>query len=150
MSRNEFDSHHYANHQQDAAYPPYASTEQFTTQDFVGQDSSGRRDQYPPIRGGDGSSQGDSAAYGSGDYGGYEKGTNPISRGSIAAQVSRPRRQGRSARGTARVSQADSVPHSQMAAEGQIPKKEGLRMWRADEHAGALTRGGKGRACGRI
>ncbi|KAK4705342.1 hypothetical protein P7C70_g853, partial [Phenoliferia sp. Uapishka_3] len=92
--------------------PGYPPTDQFSRDDFVGQDQSGRRDQYPPVR--------DSV---SGDYGGYEKSTNPMTRGSIAAQ---------------------------MAAEGQIPKKEGLRMWRADEHAGALTRGGKGRACGRI
>ncbi|KAL8292947.1 hypothetical protein RQP46_000641 [Phenoliferia psychrophenolica] len=109
-------------------YPPYASTEHFRQEDFVGQDQSGRRDQYPPIRGGhgaspDGSPDTHSANFNSGDYGGYEKGMNPVSRGSIAAQ---------------------------MAAEGQIPKKEGLRMWRADEHAGALTRGGRGRACGRI
>ncbi|GAA6023680.1 hypothetical protein JCM10207_008747 [Rhodosporidiobolus poonsookiae] len=56
---------------------------------------------------------------------GYEKtaGTVPVTRGSIAAQ---------------------------MAAEGQIPKKEGLRMWRKDEHAGALTRGGRARCCGRV
>jgi hypothetical protein len=37
-----------------------------------------------------------------------------------------------------------------MAAEGQIPKKEGLRMWRSDEHAGALMKGGRGRCCGRV
>lgn len=37
-----------------------------------------------------------------------------------------------------------------MAAEGQIPKKEGLRMWRSDEHAGALLKGGRGRCCGRV
>lgn len=39
---------------------------------------------------------------------------------------------------------------AQMAAEGQIPKKEGLRMYRKDEHAGALTRGGRARCCGRV
>ncbi|BGP13929.1 hypothetical protein JCM10213_002573 [Rhodosporidiobolus nylandii] len=53
----------------------------------------------------------------------HEKGGVPVTRGSIAAQ---------------------------MAAEGQIPKKEGLRMWRKDEHAGALTRGGRTRCCGRV
>jgi hypothetical protein len=37
-----------------------------------------------------------------------------------------------------------------MAAEGQIPKKEGLRMWRTDEHAGALMRGGRGKCCLRV
>ena len=37
----------------------------------------------------------------------------------------------------------------QMAAEGQIPKKEGLRMWRSDEHRGTLLKGGRGRCCGR-
>ena len=37
-----------------------------------------------------------------------------------------------------------------MAAEGQIPKKVGLKMYRKDEHAGALTRGGKARCCGRV
>lgn len=39
---------------------------------------------------------------------------------------------------------------AQMAAEGQIPKKVGLKMYRKDEHAGALTRGGKARCCGRV
>ncbi|KAG0666579.1 hypothetical protein C6P46_004245 [Rhodotorula mucilaginosa] len=39
---------------------------------------------------------------------------------------------------------------AQLAAEGQIPKKEGLRMFRKDEHAGALTRGGRMRCCGRV
>jgi hypothetical protein len=34
-----------------------------------------------------------------------------------------------------------------MAAAGEIPKKEGLRMWRSDEHVGELTRGGKRRTC---
>lgn len=34
----------------------------------------------------------------------------------------------------------------QAAIEGQIPKKEGLKMWRADEHTGVFTAGGKGRA----
>lgn len=37
-----------------------------------------------------------------------------------------------------------------MAAEGQIPKKEGLRMWRTDEHTGAFMKGGRGRCCGRV
>lgn len=54
----------------------------------------------------------------------YSKsGTVPVTRGSIAAQ---------------------------MAAEGQIPKEVGLKMYRKDEHAGALTRGGKARCCGRV
>ncbi|KAK4053774.1 hypothetical protein OIV83_001430 [Microbotryomycetes sp. JL201] len=53
----------------------------------------------------------------------YEKAVNPVTRGSIAAQ---------------------------MAAEGQIPKKEGLRLWRMDEHKGTFTRGGRGRCCGRV
>ncbi|KAK4058902.1 hypothetical protein OIO90_000348 [Microbotryomycetes sp. JL221] len=52
----------------------------------------------------------------------YEK-SAPVTRGSIAAQ---------------------------MAAEGQIPKKEGLRLWRIDEHKGTFTRGGRGRCCGRV
>ncbi|GAA5978865.1 hypothetical protein JCM11641_003594 [Rhodosporidiobolus odoratus] len=64
----------------------------------------------------------ESAKYGAAGYG-YEKAGVPVTRGSIAAQ---------------------------MAAEGQIPKKEGLRMWRKDEHAGALTRGGRTRCCGRV
>lgn len=84
-----FDPHQPAHYQQDAAYPPYASAEHFSTQDYVGQDASGRRDQYPPIRGGEGGEPGP-GTYHSGDYGGYEKGTNPVSRGSIAAQVSPP------------------------------------------------------------
>ena len=33
------------------------------------------------------------------------------------------------------------------AAEGQIPKKEGLRQWRKDEHQGIFTAGGKRRTC---
>lgn len=33
----------------------------------------------------------------------------------------------------------------QAAIEGQIPKKEGLKMWRSDEHQGTFTAGGKGR-----
>lgn len=37
-----------------------------------------------------------------------------------------------------------------MAAEGQIPKKEGLRLFRTDEHAGGWLRGGKIRCCGRV
>lgn len=36
-----------------------------------------------------------------------------------------------------------------MAAEGVFPKKEGLRVFRAEEHKGAFTRGGGARACGR-
>ena len=38
---------------------------------------------------------------------------------------------------------------AQMAAEGQIPKRRGLRMWRSEERGGAFTRGGRGRTCGR-
>ncbi|KAG0152085.1 hypothetical protein CROQUDRAFT_56044 [Cronartium quercuum f. sp. fusiforme G11] len=38
---------------------------------------------------------------------------------------------------------------AQMAAEGAIPEKAGLRMWRSDEHSGAFMRGGKGKCCGR-
>ncbi|KAH9813036.1 hypothetical protein DFH28DRAFT_374464 [Melampsora americana] len=38
---------------------------------------------------------------------------------------------------------------AQMAAEGAIPEKAGLRMWRSDEHSGAFLRGGKGKCCGR-
>ncbi|KAK9894361.1 hypothetical protein P389DRAFT_95495 [Cystobasidium minutum MCA 4210] len=34
----------------------------------------------------------------------------------------------------------------QAAIEGQIPKKEGLKMWRSDEHQGIFTAGGKRRA----
>ena len=33
------------------------------------------------------------------------------------------------------------------AAEGKIPKKEGLKMWRSDEHHGTFTQGGKRRTC---
>jgi len=33
------------------------------------------------------------------------------------------------------------------AAEGKIPKKEGLKMWRSDEHHGTFTRGGKRKTC---
>jgi hypothetical protein len=35
----------------------------------------------------------------------------------------------------------------QAAAEGKIPKKEGLKMWRSDEHHGTFTAGGKRRTC---
>ncbi|KAA1102565.1 hypothetical protein PGTUg99_017051 [Puccinia graminis f. sp. tritici] len=38
---------------------------------------------------------------------------------------------------------------AQMAAEGAIPEKAGLRMWRSDEHSGAFTRGGKSQSCRR-
>lgn len=56
----------------------------FASHDFVGQDHSGSRDSYPPLRGG---VSGDAEKYGQpGDYG-YEKGMNPVTRGSIAAQV---------------------------------------------------------------
>ena len=33
------------------------------------------------------------------------------------------------------------------AAEGKIPKKEGLKMWRSDEHHGVFTAGGRGKTC---
>lgn len=57
----------------------YSSTDRFASRDFVGQDSSGARpqDTYPPTRS-------DSEK----ELGGYEKGANPVTRGSIAAQVS--------------------------------------------------------------
>ena len=35
----------------------------------------------------------------------------------------------------------------QAAAEGKIPKKEGLKMWRADEHHGVFGQGGRAKAC---
>lgn len=35
----------------------------------------------------------------------------------------------------------------QAAAEGKIPKKEGLKMWRSDEHHGTFTRGGRAKTC---
>lgn len=90
----------------------YSSTTNFVQSDYSSphddQNSLGnlRRDIYPPTSNQD-----------------YEKAVNPVTRGSIAAQ---------------------------MAAEGQIPKKEGLRMWRSDEHAGALMKGGRLRCCGRV
>jgi len=37
----------------------------------------------------------------------------------------------------------------QMAAEGQIPKKDGLRLWRSEEHRGAMLKGGRAKCCGR-
>lgn len=63
------------------------------------------------------------------------------SRGDIAAQVR--------AHTTPWASRPAQNYPDQMAAEGAIPEKAGLRMWRSDEHAGAFTRGGKGRTCGR-
>lgn len=33
------------------------------------------------------------------------------------------------------------------AAEGNMPKKEALRIWRKDEHAGVFTAGGRRRTC---
>ena len=33
------------------------------------------------------------------------------------------------------------------AAEGKIPKKEGLKMWRSDEHHGTFTAGGRRKTC---
>lgn len=61
-------------------YTPYASTDHFAAQDYIGQDSSGRRDVYPPRGGEEGFPT-------EGGYGAYEKGVNPVTRGSIAAQV---------------------------------------------------------------
>jgi hypothetical protein len=58
-------------------YPPYAQEHsRFGSADFNGRDESGRRAVYPP------SSGAWNAEYG------YEKGVNPVTRGSIAAQVS--------------------------------------------------------------
>ncbi|SCV74441.1 BQ2448_8080 [Microbotryum intermedium] len=74
---------------------------------------------YPPR----GAAANTNLANGGDDVYEYEKGLNPVTRGSIAAQ---------------------------MAAEGQIPKKEGLRQWRTDEHKGTFTRGGIGKASCRV
>lgn len=52
-----------------------------------------------------------------------EGGKYPVTRGSIAAQ---------------------------MAAEGQIPKNAGLKMFRTDEHKGALMKGGRAKCCLRV
>ncbi|KAI8461524.1 hypothetical protein BY996DRAFT_8404662 [Phakopsora pachyrhizi] len=51
--------------------------------------------------------------------------------------------------GTALNTPTRGLVAAQMAAEGAIPEKAGLRMWRSDEHSGAFTRGGKGKCCGR-
>ena len=109
----------------EATYDPYSSTDHFATRAQPNPHDSVESDyRYPPVP-----SAGlhDNAATnkegGNDDWGQGEKAMNPVTRGSMAAQ---------------------------MAAEGQIPKKEGLRMWRSDEHAGALMKGGRGRCCGRV
>ncbi|GAA5862251.1 hypothetical protein JCM8547_007783 [Rhodosporidiobolus lusitaniae] len=112
--------------QQPYAYPPSPGEEHsfqpYSSQDYIS-----------PQRDGTGVPGGrqnaypperdDAESYKFGGVGGFDEKGVPVTRGSIAAQ---------------------------MAAEGQIPKKEGLRMWRKDEHAGALTRGGRARCCGRV
>lgn len=56
---------------------PYSSTDRFAQDDYAGQDSSGARDLYPPKRGKEG------------EKGSFEGGARAVTRGSIAAQVSR-------------------------------------------------------------
>ncbi|KDE08120.1 hypothetical protein MVLG_01601 [Microbotryum lychnidis-dioicae p1A1 Lamole] len=121
-----------AYHNPYATHPPAQVHHQhadstFSDASFVGRDHpiSGGRNQHDatttyPPRA---PAQGATTATAGGDAFEYEKGFNTVTRGSIAAQ---------------------------MAAEGQIPKKEGLRQWRTDEHKGTFTRGGKGRACCRV
>lgn len=160
----EYDSPDQYYHQATAAYPnnnyhgeqyayepEYHNNDGYSANDFVSPERDGRgvpggrQTTYPPA-----SSDPDlldkEGAFA------YEKPTVPVTRGSIAAQVrscsldsacdscARPRL---FADGTERKTE-------QLAAEGQIPKKEGLRMFRKDEHAGALTRGGRVRCCGRV
>ena len=111
-------------------YPPYTSSDFVSPhRDGVGLPG-GRNNQYPPQLNDYSTDDLESikGGYPSPGAGGgigsaVDKNGIPVTRGSIAAQ---------------------------MAAEGQIPKKEGLRMYRKDEHAGALTRGGRARCCGRV
>ncbi|GAA5930806.1 hypothetical protein JCM1841_000191 [Sporobolomyces salmonicolor] len=108
-------------YQPDQHYPPYSSTDFISPERDGGGIAGGRQPAtYPPMSIGADGLDAESVKYGAGAF---EKSHLPVTRGSIAAQ---------------------------MAAEGQIPKKEGLRMWRKDEHAGALTRGGRARCCGRV
>ncbi|GAA5841560.1 hypothetical protein JCM11251_001260 [Rhodosporidiobolus azoricus] len=109
-------------HPQGSYYPPYSSQDYISPERDGQGVPGGRSATYPPERE-DAESLKYNAVGGEGGYGYVEKAGVPVTRGSIAAQ---------------------------MAAEGQIPKKEGLRMWRKDEHAGALTRGGRARCCGRV
>ncbi|BGP38020.1 hypothetical protein JCM10450v2_001953 [Rhodotorula kratochvilovae] len=112
-----------ADYQDHPSYPyphPDYSQSDFISPERDGNGVPGGRQTYPPQQ-----SDADLDKYGAPPYGNpaaYEKQV-PITRGSIAAQL---------------------------AAEGSIPKKEGLRMFRKDEHAGALTRGGRARCCGRV
>ncbi|GAA5888040.1 hypothetical protein JCM6882_000259 [Rhodosporidiobolus microsporus] len=104
-------------------FPPYSSQDYISPErDGAGVPGGRSAGSYPPERE-DAESLKYAAMGGEGGYGYVEKAGVPVTRGSIAAQ---------------------------MAAEGQIPKKEGLRMWRKDEHAGAMTRGGRARCCGRV
>lgn len=59
-------------------FAPYKSTDRFAQDDYVGQDSSGARDIYPPKRG---MKEG-------GEKHSFEGGARTVTRGSIAAQVS--------------------------------------------------------------
>ncbi|GAA5844711.1 hypothetical protein JCM5353_005833 [Sporobolomyces roseus] len=107
-------------------YPPYTSSD-FVSPHRDGVGLPGGRNntnQYPPQLN-DYSTDDLESIKGGGGFvpNSVDKNGIPVTRGSIAAQ---------------------------MAAEGQIPKKEGLRMYRKDEHAGALTRGGRARCCGRV
>ncbi|GAA5917151.1 hypothetical protein JCM8208_004851 [Rhodotorula glutinis] len=123
-----YDHHH---QQQPSSYP-YQGQGDYSQSDFVSPDRDGDgipggrnlQSTYPPPQASELSL---ADKYGAGGYehevaSTWEKPV-PVTRGSIAAQL---------------------------AAEGSIPKKEGLRMFRKDEHAGALTRGGRARCCGRV
>ncbi|GAA5989393.1 hypothetical protein JCM10908_001289 [Rhodotorula pacifica] len=104
----------------------YQDNHGYSAGDYVSPDRDGRgipggrQNTYPPAANSDPDLLDKEGAFA------YEKpaiGAVPVTRGSIAAQL---------------------------AAEGQIKKKEGLRIFRKDEHAGALTRGGRARCCGRV
>ncbi|GAA5835254.1 hypothetical protein JCM9279_004486 [Rhodotorula babjevae] len=121
-------AHTYGDHNQPSSYP-YQGQGDYSQSDFVSPERDGngipggRQQTYPPQA----SDLSLADKYGAGGYehevaSTWEKPV-PVTRGSIAAQL---------------------------AAEGSIPKKEGLRMFRKDEHAGALTRGGRARCCGRV
>ncbi|GAA5900354.1 uncharacterized protein JCM6883_002819 [Sporobolomyces salmoneus] len=124
-------SYPYGGQVQGQGGPPYAS-QQYSSSDFISprddelQTGNLRPQQttYPPQLHDYNSDDVESLkAPPMGGYGQTMSSGVPVTRGSIAAQ---------------------------MAAEGQIPKKVGLKMYRKDEHAGALTRGGKFRCCGRV
>lgn len=136
-------------HHGGAYYDNMPYQDQYSAGDFISPERDGRgipggrQTTYPPA-------SSDPDLLDKEDAFAYEKPAlqQPVTRGSIAAQVRHPPPSYQLEETPG--SRADPSLFRQLAAEGQIPKKEGLRMFRKDEHAGALTRGGRMRCCGRV